>query len=101
MTDYNFQISCRWLGMVPLLPAKLATTSTQFQWHKSYQFTEGTMPLSLRENFPYYGTLLRAAFGPSFGPLARGRVEAAVTCRPPHSAGREQFAHPVPRFQLF
>ncbi len=29
------------------------------------------------------------------------RVEAAVTCRPPHRALREQFAHKVPRFHLF
>jgi hypothetical protein len=29
-----------------------------------------------------------------------GRVEAAVTCRPPHRAGREQFAHPVPRYPV-
>ena len=35
------------------------------------------------------------------GSNSRGRVEAGVTSRSPHRAGREQFAHPVPRFQLF
>lgn len=33
--------------------------------------------------------------------VATRRVEAAVACRLPHRAGRAEFPHPVPRFQLF
>ena len=68
-------------GTVPLPPARQLSKPNQLHWPSTVEQPERHGAFPFRISFPLYGTLLGAAFGLSFRPLAVTKCVAGSQLR--------------------